>query len=117
DVNYGSGVLALDASTGQFRGFFQPDIADSYYPGDLDIDVPGSPMLFTRGGARVLAIGSKSGAFFLLDPATMTVLGPNGRRHLLPKDAVTGAHLPGVDPGGAGVGENMFGVFGTAAVD
>ena len=113
DYKYGSGVLSLDAHTGAFKGYFQPSPSDSYYPGDSDIDISGSPMLFSRGHHRVLAIGSKSGAFMLLDAATMTKL---HIRNVLPRDAVTGGPLPNIDTGGQAGGENMFGVFGTAAV-
>jgi outer membrane protein assembly factor BamB len=113
DPYYGSGVLALDADTGAFRGFFQPAPSDSYQPTDLDVDVPASPLLFTRSDEkRVLAIGSKNGSFFLLDPDTMT---PLARRQLLPYDA-NGKPLPNVDPH-TGPGENMYGVYSTAAVD
>jgi outer membrane protein assembly factor BamB len=113
DAKYGSGVLALDANTGVFEGFFQPSSSDSYKPTDSDIDVSASPLLFTRNdGTRVLALGSKSGAFFLLDPATMS---PLARRQLLPYDG-KGNPLPNVDTYPDGFPENMFGVFGTAAV-
>jgi outer membrane protein assembly factor BamB len=114
DADYGSGLLALDADTGVFQGFFQPSQGDSYYPGDADVDCPGSPTVFRRGGTRVVGIGSKNGSYFLLDTGTMAVL---ARRQLLPKDAVTGAQLPNVAPGGATGRENRSGVFGTAAVD
>ena len=120
DARYGSGVLSLDASTGTFQGFFQPDPADSYHPGDSDIDVSSSPTIFWRGPTRALAIGSKSGAFFVLDANTMTPL--TTPRNLLPKTGGDGfrgdgsAPLATVDPGGAGGGENMYGIFGTAAV-
>jgi outer membrane protein assembly factor BamB len=113
DYKYGSGVLSLDAHTGVFKGYFQPSPSDSYYPKDSDIDISSSPTLFTRGHKRVLAIGSKSGAFMLLDAASMTKLHV---RNVLPRDAVTGGPLPNVDVGGQAGGENMFGVFGTAAV-
>jgi outer membrane protein assembly factor BamB len=113
DFKYGSGVLSLDAHTGAFKGYFQPSPSDSYYPGDSDIDISSSPTLFSRGHQRVLAIGSKSGAFMLLDAANMTKL---HIRNVLPRDAVTGGPLPNVDTGGQAGGENMFGVFGTAAV-
>lgn len=113
DYKYGSGVISLDASTGAFKGYFQPSPSDSYYPGDSDIDISSSPTLFTRGTQRVVAIGSKSGAFMLLDANTMAKL---NIRNVLPRDAVTGGPLPNVDVGGMGGGENYFGVFGTAAV-
>lgn len=71
-------------------------------------------MIFRRGDDRVVCIGSKNGSFFLLDSDTLDVLGGGAqRRQLLPVDADTGAALPTVDAGG---GENMWGVFGTAAV-
>lgn len=112
DEKYASGVISLDASTGDFKGFFQPTPADSYRPDDLDVDVPSAPTIVRRsGGTRVVAIGSKNGSFFLLDPDTMAVI---SRRQLLPRDASNNP-LPGVDPHG-GPGENYYGVLGTAAV-
>jgi len=119
EARYGSGLISLDATTGQFRGFFQPAQSDSYWPGDVDIDVPCSPSVYTRtGGQRVVAFGSKGGAFFILDADTLAVV---ARRQLLPKAGGTG--LPGnvgtpinsVVPNG-GNGENKWGVFAAPAV-
>lgn len=118
DEPYGSGLIALDATTGAFEGFFQPSPDDSYWPGDSDIDVPGSATVVVRGSDRVIAFGSKNGSFFLLDPDT---LAPIARRQLLPR--LNGTGLPGnrgtgideVVPNG-GTGENKWGVFGTPAV-
>lgn len=120
DPRYASGVLSLDATTGAFRGFFQPDVSDSYRPGDLDVDVPAAPMIYDRGDRRVLCIGSKNGSFFLLDPDTMQVLdGGTRRRQLLPK-TTAGDVIPTVAAGPYGgydaVGENKWGVMGTATV-
>ena len=112
DALYGSGLLALDANTGAFHGFFQPIPTDCYRPDDSDADVPCPPMLYSRPGQDVVTFGSKMGAVFLIDPATMNVL---GRRQLLPKDGA-GAALPAVDPH-MGPGENLWGVFAAAAVD
>ena len=109
DPKYASGVLALDATAGTFAGFFQPLPSDSYKPTDSDVDVPAGPTIFTRGSTQVLGIGSKNGSFFLLDPATMSVL---ARRQLLPYDS-GGNPFPQIDPG---AGENMYGVMGTATV-
>src|SRR6185503_2058511 len=85
-------------------------------------DVPAGPTIFRRSGVNVLAIGSKNGSFFLLDPNTMAVL-PNGRRQLLPRaggnggfPGDTGANLTGIDSHGS-PGENYYGILGTAAVD
>jgi outer membrane protein assembly factor BamB len=113
---YSSGVLSLDATNGQFRGFFQPDATDSYRPvNDLDVDMPSSPTLFSRGGQQILVIGSKNGGFFLLDPSTMTRL---GSRQLLPYYYDDPSQpIPGVDPEAESEpGENHSGMYGSAAV-
>lgn len=119
DKWYGSGLISLDADTGEFRSFFEPSADDSYWPGDFDIDVSGSPTIFSHRGMRAVAFGSKSGSFFLLDPDTLT---PLARRQLLPR--VGGSGAPGdrgtaianVVPTG-GSGENSYGVMGTPALD
>jgi outer membrane protein assembly factor BamB len=123
DARYASGVISLDATTGEFRGYHQPLPTDSYRLNDLDVDVPCPPTLFDRDdGVRVLAYGSKGGSFFLCDAATMQVL-PSGRRQLLPRDEATGARIATVDPvrvnaAGEEIGqENSSGVFAAAAVD
>jgi outer membrane protein assembly factor BamB len=123
DQFYGSGLLCLDATTGAFKGFFQPTPDDSYWPGDCDIDVPGSPTVFTHNGTRVVAFGSKNGSFFLIDPddhgtGTLTAL---AKRQLLPRawgTGVPGDRGTGIDsvvPTG-GIGENMYGVMATPAL-
>ena len=115
DDFYGTGVLSLDATTGAFKGFFQVQAQDNYRPLDTDIDVASSPTLYTGpGNRRVLGIGTKGGAYFVLDADTMAVV---ARRQLLPFDQ-NGNPFPGVDPEGGeqGGGENRYGVFGTAAV-
>lgn len=114
DPKYASGILSLDANNGQFRAFYQPTPGDSYRSTDLDVDVPGAPTIFTVGGRRVVGIGSKNGSYHILDANTLVPIVPG--RQLLPKDAVTNAPLPNVDPNGS-PHENLWGVFGTAAVD
>jgi outer membrane protein assembly factor BamB len=113
DPNYASGLLSLDATTGELKGFFQPCLSDSYRPDfDLDVDVPAGPMLFTRCGKRYVCFGSKNGSFFLLDADTMRV---ERRRQLLPKDSA-GNPFPKVDRPATRKHENKSGVFGTAAL-
>jgi outer membrane protein assembly factor BamB len=121
DARYASGMISLDATTGQFRAFFQPSGSDNYRPNvDFDVDIPGGPTVFTRNGQRVVGIGAKGGSYFILDANTLAVL---QRRQLLPHDAA-GNPLPNVDPpqqevdaGGNPIfRENKSGVFGTAAV-
>jgi outer membrane protein assembly factor BamB len=123
DEMYSSGLISLDADTGELKGFFQPATSDSYRPQDADVDVPGSALVFSRGGQRVVAFGSKNGSFFLLDANTMQVLnGGASRRQLLPRAGGTG--VPG-DPGAtissvAPVSppwfENQWGIYATPAV-
>lgn len=118
DYEYGSGLLALDADTGAFAGFHQPAVDDSYWPLDSDIDVPGSPTVFSRAGQRVVGYGSKNGSYFLLDVHDLSVV---ARRQLLPRSGGSGlpgdrgAGIPSVVPNG-GNGENKWGVMGTAAL-
>jgi outer membrane protein assembly factor BamB len=118
DEPYGSGVLSLDADTGEFKGFFVPEKADNYRPDDDDLDIGASPMLFTNNeGKKILTIGSKNGSFFLIDPDTMKVI---KRSQLLPKDENNNL-LPEVDghmtrDGKPFMTENMYGIFSTAAV-
>jgi outer membrane protein assembly factor BamB len=116
DPRYASGLLSLDATTGELKGFFQPEPADNYRPADdLDVDVPAGPTVFTRGGTRYVCFGSKNGSFFLLDAGTLKVV---RRRQLLPYEADDKTKpFPHVDPPQApGPRENKSGVFGTAAV-
>ena len=123
DEMYGSGLLSLNATTGAFAGFFQPGADDSYRPTDGDVDVPGSPTVFSRGGTRVVAFGSKNGSFFLLDAATMQVLGGGAqRRQLLPRSAGSGtpadrgATIATVANSSAPYHENEWGVYATPAI-
>jgi outer membrane protein assembly factor BamB len=113
---YGSGLISLDADTGELRGYHQPIPDDSYWPHDFDIDVSGSPTIVRIGGRRVIAYGSKNGSFFLLDPETLV---PIARRQLIARQGGTGL------PGNRGTAladivpesvENTWGVMGTPAI-
>lgn len=91
---FSNGILALDASTGEFRGFFQPPPESSYRATDVDVDFGGSPTLFTVNGRRVLAAGCKNGGLFVLDAASLELL---ACRQLLPYYN-DGSQIPTVDP-------------------
>jgi len=70
DNLYTSGVLALDARTGAFRGFHQL-VANDFH----DWDVAASPILFTsRNGARMVAVAGKNGYLVGLDRSLNKVL-------------------------------------------
>lgn len=112
---YSTGLVSLDADTGQFHGFFQPVVTDSYRSGDEDVDMPSGPVLFVRNDKWVIGIGNKNGSFFLVDPATMNCM---ARQQLLPyyNNDIT-KPIPTVDPDAVGgPGENHSGVYGSAAV-
>ncbi|HYN21508.1 MAG TPA: PQQ-binding-like beta-propeller repeat protein [Thermoanaerobaculia bacterium] len=83
---YSNGLLALDAATGEFKGFIQFP-AESSYRGkaDIDVDVGGSPTLFTNEkGRRLVAIGCKNGGFMTVDAKTMKKV---ALRQLLPTNS------------------------------
>lgn len=127
-----NGLLALDAGSGEYKGFYQVPPESNYRATDMDIDVGGSPTLFNlAGGQRVVGVGCKNGSYFILDADT---LAPVTWRQLLPyyKD---GSRIPTVDPHGADDGspdinprlinavsdtlqaENYSGIYSTGAYD
>lgn len=104
---YSNGLMSLDASTGDFRGFFQVRAESSYRPSDNDIDVGASPTLFYRPGVDnqwpgtnptinriVVGFGCKNGAYYLLDGEKMQLL---SWRQMLPYYN-NGLQIPTVDP-------------------
>jgi outer membrane protein assembly factor BamB len=112
DDLYGSGVLSLDAHSGAFKGFYEPPAADSYRANDDDVDVCGSPTLFSHEGHRYVAIGSKSGAFWIFDAHTMALV---AHRNVLPFiDDDPTKPLPSIDMH-VKPAENNWGIYGTPA--
>jgi glucose dehydrogenase len=91
---FSNGLLALDATSGAFRGFFQALPESSYRATDVDVDFGGSPVLFTRDGRRMVAAGCKNGGFFVLDAVTLELI---RWRQLLPYYN-DGRQIPSVDP-------------------
>jgi len=91
---YANGILALDAGTGEYRGFFQAPPESNYRPSDMDVDFGGSPTLFTANSRRLVCAGCKNGGFFVLDAATMELI---SERQLLPYYN-DGTRIPTVDP-------------------
>jgi len=91
---FSNGVLALDATSGEFRGFFQPPPESSYRATDVDVDFGGSAVLFTANGRRLVAAGCKNGGLFVLDAASLELV---RWRQLLPYYN-DGRQIPTVDP-------------------
>ncbi len=92
---FSNGILALDASSGSFRGFYQPPPESSYRDTDVDVDFGGSPTLYTLNGRRVVAAGCKNGSLSVIDALTMKPVVPF--RQLLPLYN-DGTQIPTVDP-------------------
>ena len=118
DNEYGSGVISLDADTGEFKGYFQPDPKYNYRSNDRDVDMSAGPLLFTRDDdKRVLAIGNKAGAFFLLDPDTMKLIdNEKSIRQLLPYNSQKKSFDSLASNNKGDGGENTMGIFSCASV-
>ena len=91
---WSNGLLALDAGTGAFKGFYQVPAASNYRITDIDVDVGASPTLFDLGSQRVVGVGCKNGSFHVVDADT---LAPINWRQLLPYYN-DGTEIPTVDP-------------------
>jgi outer membrane protein assembly factor BamB len=102
-AGYSNGILALDASSGQFKGFRQIPADSSYRISDSDIDVGGSATIFTRNGQKVVGIGCKNGAYMILDAQTLELVVPS--RQMLPYYN-NGGQIPTVDPHGDDMASN-----------
>ncbi|MDH5672351.1 MAG: PQQ-binding-like beta-propeller repeat protein [Myxococcales bacterium] len=93
-VPYSNGVLALDASSGEFRGFRQFPAESSYRSSDIDVDVGGSPTIFRdKGGRLLLSLGCKNGAFMTMCAESLEVI---DWTQLLPRYN-DGGQIPTVD--------------------
>ncbi|MBI2689029.1 MAG: pyrroloquinoline quinone-dependent dehydrogenase [Acidobacteria bacterium] len=82
DNLYANSVIALDAATGRRIWHFQTVHHDLW-----DYDVASQPTLFTRLGAKAVAVGSKTGHIFLLDRATGKPIFPVEERPVPKSDA------------------------------
>jgi glucose dehydrogenase len=128
---WSNGLLALDASTGAFKAFYQIPRESNYRESDIDVDVGASPTLFDLGNQRAVGVGCKNGSFHVLDADT---LAPVKWRQLLPTN--NGTQIPTVDPHPSNAqaagnvqnprianrqsdtddGENYSGIYSTAAI-
>jgi glucose dehydrogenase len=142
-----SGILALDAATGEFHNFSQMPPDTSYRPTDFDVDIGSAPTIYdlpangSTPAQKVVGIPCKNGGFMVCDAESLEVL---ASRSLLPfyndnppqetfppmwKKPDAWGQIPTVDPhpptndpptneqSNATWGENYSGPFNTAAVD
>jgi len=134
---WSSGILALNALTGEFFQFTQMPASTSYRPTDLDVDIASSSTIYTIGGVadvparKVVGVGCKNGGFMICDAHTLDLIKAVS---LLPRYN-DGTQIPKIDPhpapaqqndinpavsnevSNSNTGENYFGPFNTAAVD
>ena len=106
--SYAYGLLALNAVDGTFIAFTQFPPESSYRPSDMDIDVGGSPTLYTLNGRRVVGAGCKNGSYMICDAKTLALI---TWRQMLPtignfKQNTTGGWIETVDPHGPDIPEN-----------
>jgi glucose dehydrogenase len=136
-----SGILSLDAATGNFHKFQQMPADTSYRPTDFDVDIGSAPTIYTipangnTPAQKVVGISCKNGGFMVCDAQSLEVI---KSRSLLPyynEDGIvkndTWKQIPTVDmhpaPGNndnptneesnENWGENYSGPFNTAAFD
>lgn len=134
-VGWSSGILSMNAATGDQIAFTQMPAETSYRPSDFDVDIGSAPTIYTipakDGNAeqKVISIACKNGGFMKCDLETLTLLKSTS---LLPKYN-NGEQIPEVDPhpkdgsllnpattneeSNATLGENYSGPFNTAAID
>lgn len=124
---FSNGVLALDADTGEFKGFYQVPPESHYRPSDFDIDLGSAPVILNWQGRKVVIQTCKNGTVFVLDAKTLAHI---KSRQLLPKmndgsliatvdrhPADPNAFTPNVtnEESNKTPGENYSGPFNTAA--
>ncbi|MDF1698271.1 MAG: hypothetical protein P1U56_20650 [Saprospiraceae bacterium] len=145
-VGWSSGILALDAATGEFKAFTQMPAVTSYRPTDLDVDIGSAATIYTipkdskfatnpnqtdAKERKVIAVGCKNGGFMVCDAHTLDLINYTS---LLPKYK-DGTQIEKIDvhpppelvndispyvsneTSNKNWGENYFGPFNTAAVD
>src|ERR1044072_7484008 len=124
---FSNGLLALDATTGKFRAFFQVPPESNYRKSDFDIDIGSAPVITNLGEQKVVIMTCKNGGFFVLDAGTLKLIKwrqmlpyrnagtciENVDKHPADPNALNPA--VGNDESNATPGENFSGAFNTAA--
>ena len=108
-VGWSSGILALNALTGDFEAFSQMPADTAYRPTDFDVDIGSASTIYTlpadspyatnantsdASPRRVVSVGCKNGGFMVCDATTLQVL---NHTSLLPKRN-DGTQIEEIDP-------------------
>jgi outer membrane protein assembly factor BamB len=137
-IGWSSGILALNATTGEHVAFTQMPAETSYRTTDLDVDIGSAPTIYTLPvsptnptARRVIGVGCKNGGFMVCDLPNLELI---NSVCLLPFYK-NGEQIPTVDPhpipskaddlnpattneeSNANYNENYSGPFNTAAID
>lgn len=104
---WSNGLMSLDATYGDFSGFFQVMPETNYRPSDNDIDIGASPTVFNRAGVdnawpgtnpttdrEIVGFACKNGSYFLVEAEKMQLI---SWRQLLPYQN-NGLQIETVDP-------------------
>lgn len=125
---FSNGLLSLDATTGQFRAFFQVPPKSNYRDSDFDIDIGSAPVITMLGTQKVVILTCKNGGFFVLDADTLKLvkwrnmlpymndgsLVASVDKHPLDGNALNPPNIPNEESNSV-PGENFSGAFNTAA--
>lgn len=133
-IGWSSGILKMDAKTGEMQAFTQMPSETSYRKSDLDVDIGSAPTIYTMPASatnpsprRVVAIPCKNGAVMVCDASTLELI---NAECLLPF-MNNGEQIPTVDPHPSSnddsdfptnaesnntLAENFSGPFNTAAI-
>lgn len=99
--SYAYGILALNATTGALVAFAQMPPESSYRPSDRDIDIGGSPTLYSINGRKVVGAGCKNGSYMICDAQTLEII---TWHQMLPKQ--NGTWIENVDKHGPDIPED-----------
>ena len=130
-AGYSNSIVVLDAASGDFLGAVQIPANTSYRQSDIDVDIGGSPTVFTRNGKTVVGVGCKNGCYMIIDAETLDIL---ATRQMLPyynngtQIETVDIHPPPSQQGQTAIqtsndvsnltqGENFQGTYSTGAVD
>jgi len=108
-IGWSSGILALNAETGEFHKFTQMPLTTSYRPTDFDVDIGSAATIYTipkdsiyatnpnqtnAEARKVVSVACKNGGFMVCDASTLDLINSVS---LLPK-MNDGTQIEKIDP-------------------